>query len=283
MSTSGSTQASNIAIREQAVSAKGIRLWVAEAGGEGDDYPALLLLHGIWDRWESWQPVMPSLAQDYHLIVPELRGHGRSDHPAGGVESYRLADYAADLVGLLDALGIARVSIVGHSLGARIAALLAAEQPERVRAVVLEDPPVRLGPSAASIFSLLLEAKNKSEAETYALVQDAYWQRGEDEWRRITDWLRGTADGPFEAIIAAAGPGSELFPTLARISCPVLVLQADPAEGAALGDVDAAETLESLPHGRLERFPATGHAIHRERPEQFVAVVSTFLKEAASD
>src|SRR3954447_3633435 len=83
---------------------------VAEAGvGE-----PLVLLHGWPQHWYCWRRVVPLLADEYHLIMPDLRGHGWTDAPSGG---YDKAQLATDLFGLLDALGLQQVSLVGHDWG----------------------------------------------------------------------------------------------------------------------------------------------------------------------
>ena len=263
--------------RERDVTANGLRLHLLE--GPDGGRPPLLLVHGIYDRWETWETVLPALVADYHVVAPDLRGHARSDWPARG---YRLVDYAADAVGVLDALGIARADVVGHSLGALIAATLAAEAPQRVRAVVLEDPPAELSDASRGRMAALLAAKRLPEGETYAALCRAYPARTEADLRRMTGWLRGTADGPFVALIERLDGATELYPTLERIAAPVLVLQADPAREAALSDAAAARCLAALRHGALERFPDTGHGIHVERPEPFVSAVLPFLRDAAT-
>lgn len=265
----------SVDLHEYAVIANGIRLWLAEGPNAGR--PPVVFLHGIYDRWESWSQVVTDFAGNFRVVVPDLRGHARSDQPAAG---YELRDHAADMIGLLDALSIERAAIVGHSLGALIAATVAAGSPERVRAVVLEDPPLRMGDGTASMFRLLLDIKNRSETETYEALREIYWHRDEAEWRRMTAWLRETADGPFQQVIEQASQGATFFSTLEGISCPVLLLQADPKEGAALSDTDAALALESLSNAagaELQRFAETGHVIHRERPDAFSQVVRAFL------
>ena len=104
---------------------------VAEAGDPAA--PPLVLLHGWPQHWLCWQAVLPPLAGSARLLLPDLRGHGWSDAPAGGYEKEQLA---TDLLGLLDALGLDRVGLVGHDWGGFVSLLAALRAPERVRGVL---------------------------------------------------------------------------------------------------------------------------------------------------
>ncbi len=104
--------------------------------GEG---PAVVLLHGTSANHAVWEPVGDLLEGGATVIALDQRGHGRSDKPATG---YRGDDFASDVVTVLDALGIERAVVAGHSLGGRNAWLAAARHPERVtRAVVVDYTP----------------------------------------------------------------------------------------------------------------------------------------------
>ncbi len=257
------------------VVANGVRLHVVRGRREGR--PAILFLHGLYDRWEIWRPAMVALAPEYDLIAPDLRGHGRSDWPESG---YRLSDYVDDAIGLLDRLAAREVAVIGHSLGAVVAALVAAKDTARVRAVVLEDPALEQNDGTTEWLEMLLDAKRGTPEETYALISEMRWDRDDADWRRETEWLRGTADGPFLATLDRLDRDVDLFTALERITCPVLLLHADPAAGGALSESGAERARQALRDGVYQRFPDTGHSIHHERPAEFVEIVSDFLRRA---
>lgn len=102
------------------------RLHVAEAG-EGSP---IVLLHGWPQHWAIWRGVVPDLARDHRLICPDLRGFGWSEAPRG---NYEIAELAADIVALLDELGLDQVDLIGHDWGGYAGFLLCLEQPRRIR------------------------------------------------------------------------------------------------------------------------------------------------------
>jgi pimeloyl-ACP methyl ester carboxylesterase len=106
------------------VDVDGLKTHVAEAGSG----PPVLLLHGWPQHWYAWRGVAPRLAGEYRVICPDLRGFGWSDAPPG---AYDKATLARDVIGLLDALELARVDLIAHDWGAWIGFLLCLEHPER--------------------------------------------------------------------------------------------------------------------------------------------------------
>ncbi len=102
------------------------------------DAPPMVLLHGLGASGADWEVVAAAFARDYRLIAPDLRGHGASDWP--GVYSYELM--RDDVSALLDALGLDDVVLVGHSMAAVVAWLLAIAQPQRVHRLIVEDAPL---------------------------------------------------------------------------------------------------------------------------------------------
>jgi pimeloyl-ACP methyl ester carboxylesterase len=108
------------------VEVPGARLHVAEAG-EG---PPVLCLHGWPQHWWIWRKVIPALAEDRRVICPDLRGFGWSQAPGG---RYEISELAADMVALLDQLGIDQVDLIGHDWGGYTGFLLCLDAPERVR------------------------------------------------------------------------------------------------------------------------------------------------------
>lgn len=119
----------SIPVEVQLVTANGVSLNVAVAGAR----PAVLLLHDFPHTWAVWSQVMQRLAATRMVIAPDLRGLGDSERTAGG---YDAATTAADVISLLDALGVEEADVVGIDLGTPAATLLALIAPDRVRRLV---------------------------------------------------------------------------------------------------------------------------------------------------
>ncbi len=109
--------------------------------------PPVVLLHGVTRRWQDWLVAVPYLTARWQVFALDFRGHGLSDRTPG---AYRIADHVPDIVAFLRH-GLREPAIlIGHSLGGNVALAAAAEAPERVRALVLEDPPLEMaGPRLA--------------------------------------------------------------------------------------------------------------------------------------
>jgi pimeloyl-ACP methyl ester carboxylesterase len=119
-------------MRRRGVKIGQIELEVQDNEGNG---PAIVFLHFSGANLMMWLPARPYFQSHYRLVLPDLRGHGRSDKPASG---YHMDDMANDVAGVMQALGIERFSVVGSSLGAEVGLSLAAHYPERLRTLVCD-------------------------------------------------------------------------------------------------------------------------------------------------
>ena len=259
--------------------AAGVRIHGAVWEGPGG-VPPLVLLHGIWDTWRTFAGVAPRLARGRSVYALDLRGHGDSDKPERG---YRHADYAADVLAVLEQLPHGRVDLLGFSLGALVAIHLATERPARLAHLVLEDPPLDTAADPrgrAAWFEALLELKRLPLEEVVDELAAMNPSRDRATNEASARALINTADGPFRAFLDrddGENAGTDLPVLLARIAAPTLVLRADPALGGALSEAGRDQLLTGLPAARLVEFPGAGHLIHAERPDEFVAAVEGFL------
>ena len=114
--------------------ANGIDVHYLRTGG---DKPPVVLLHGLMTNGACWTPLARELEKDYDVVMPDARGHGNSGAPDHG---YRYDILAADVVSLIDALGLATPVVLGHSMGGMTAAVVASRNPKRLRGLVLADP-----------------------------------------------------------------------------------------------------------------------------------------------
>jgi pimeloyl-ACP methyl ester carboxylesterase len=253
--------------------ATGVELQVAEKG-PADGQP-VLFLHGYTDSWFSFSPVLDRLPAGIRAIVPSQRGHGDSERPAC---CYGSEDFARDAAALLDALGIERADVVGHSMGSFAAQRLAIDFPERVgRLVLLGSGDVVKTPVVVE-FSMILDELTDPVAREFAHefqvstahvpLPPAFLERAVDESMKLPAHVwRGVNDGMHRA--AAENE-------ISRIRAQTLVLGGahDGIWTRANRDALAA----AIPGARHVTYPHLGHALHWEDPDRVAADVFAFLR-----
>lgn len=153
-----------------------------ETRGEGEP---LVLLHGGGGIGANWDPIFKELPKGYWLIVPDLRGHGRSTNPSL-VFSFQQA--ALDVYAMLDLLGIERCKAIGMSLGAKTLLHMATQQPSRIEAMVLVCAAPYFPEQAREIMRNL-SSENRSEAEWQQMRQ--WHKHGDDQIKAL--WRMGNA------------------------------------------------------------------------------------------
>ncbi|MDQ3702944.1 MAG: alpha/beta hydrolase [Chloroflexota bacterium] len=257
--------------QEQDIPADGLRLHIRRVAGAGKP---LLLLHGLGVSGAIWQAFARRLAPPWAPIAVDLRGHGGSEHAAGGPGAYRPADYAADLVAVMDALQIARAPVVGHSLGALVGLALAINNPGRVSALVLLDPPLdpqRRNADVADVYRLRHTAPGELEA---------YLAQGSSSplaARALAPVFRRADDAAFQAHLDEPPGVPWAWASAPQITVPVLLVQADPTEDGVLGDAAAEQFLALMPDARRLHIPGARHAIHASHPAEVAGAVLEFL------
>jgi pimeloyl-ACP methyl ester carboxylesterase len=129
-------------VQHEYLDAGGLRTHVAVAGPA--DAPPVMLVHGWPQHWWAWREAIPSLAKDHRVIVPDLRGFGWTEAPAAGYEKEQLT---TDLLAVLDALAVDRVTWIGHDWGGWTGLLAALKAPHRIsKALILSVPHLWLAP-----------------------------------------------------------------------------------------------------------------------------------------
>ena len=255
--------------------------------------PTLLLLHGVTRCWRDWEPLLPALTREWRVIAPDHRGHGDS----GRAESYLVTDYVADAVRFVRGEMAAPLVILGHSLGAMVAAAVAAEVPDVVRRIVLADPPFHtMGNRIAATawqaqFTGVREAalRGGTVGELADALAEIRLPAPGGTFKRLGD-LRDRASLLWSAECLTRFDPAVLTPViegrwldgydvariLPRIRCPVLLLQADPAAGGVMTDADSDEVVQALSSCQRVRFPGVGHQLHRDSPEAVLRALQEF-------
>jgi pimeloyl-ACP methyl ester carboxylesterase len=239
----------------------------------------LWLFHGVTHRWQSFVPLLPALTPRWQLFAPDLRGHGGSDRAA----VYRVGDHLEDVRALLRERTDGPVVLFGHSLGALLAAGVAARAPERVRAIILEDPPSQATLSdlpRTALYSLFagmraLAGPGPTVSETTRALMELRIAAPDREGARLGDLrdatsLRFTARCLQQLDPAALTPLLECrwldgldLPALYRgVRCPALLLRADEAFGGVMSRRDADDVAGLMAECDVIDFPRVGHQIH---------------------
>lgn len=250
------------------------------------DGPPLVLAHGVGDSARCWGRLPADLAAEgYAVVAYDARGHGRSDAPAGG---YDLTTLATDLAGLVEALGLDRPVLVGHSLGASTAALLAATRPGLLRCLILEDPGWRV-PGAeptpeerarqAAGWRGAIKRWHTQTPEEIALAwlerspQARLWPEAE-----LAPWAAAKRELSPHLVGIFTAPGVAYTDIVPAIACPTLLLTGEPSAGAVVTAEAARDAARRNPLIELATVGGAGHAIRRERYDEYWAAAGAFLR-----
>lgn len=204
------------------------------------DHPPMVLLHALGEQRSSWEAMRAAFEPSFRVVAIDLRGHGESSWP--GVYSFELM--AADVRGVLDHMGLDRVTLVGHSMGGAVAYLLAQDQPARVDRLIVEDapPPFQRDRTAP----VRPEGPLPFDWAVVAAIGDEFIDPDPAWWERLRDISAPT-------LLVCGGPGSHI---------PQDKLEAVAAR---------------IPTCSLVTIPV-GHHVHEARPDEFNQAVAAFLR-----
>jgi len=251
--------------------------------------PKLVFLHGLLGSAANWRKVTSLMEGDYHILVFDQRGHGRSFQPESG---YAPEDYALDLKEILDQLGWERVLLVGHSMGGRNAIAFAHQWPHRVIGLVIED----IGPDSAEEGMARIE-------KLLSLVPTPFTSRAAakkfllEEYPKLIPWNSdpmtlarffysnieekddGTADWRFHmpGILASLHEGrvKERWAEWKSLNMPILVIRGERSTDLSRSTFE--RMLNENPGVRGVEIPGVGHWIHFADTERFAAELKNFF------
>jgi pimeloyl-ACP methyl ester carboxylesterase len=258
--------------------------------------PALLLIHGIGDRSDTWYDLIPTLAKSHTVIAPDLLGHGRSEKPRA---DYSVAAYANAMRDLLSVLGIDRATVIGHSLGGGVAMQFAYQYPERCERLVLVatggigrevNPVLRLAsaPNADLLLPLLgVPGMKRVGIRLMRLLKMVGTDLGRDadQLQRVWDALPdATARRAFvRTLRAVVDWRGQVITMLDRCyltrGMPTLLVWG--TRDAIVPYAHAGLAHAAMPGSRLEVFEGAAHFPHQSDPERFVRVLRDFLTATA--
>lgn len=276
-----------------------LKLHYADWGNESA--PPVLLVHGSLDHCRNWDWVARALRKNYHIIAPDLRGHGDSQWQIGS--SYQMLDYVYDIAQLVEQKRLAPVRIISHSLGAAISLHYAGIFPEHVSKLIAIEG---MGAPQAMIderAKLTTQEKSQQwiqstrklasrQVKRYSSLSDAI-QRMQEENPHLSEEQAkhltvhgsyqnedGSYSWKFDNYVRNISPGGfhveESQKVLNQISCPVLLFRG--ADSWASDPVKDGR-IKQLKNARLETIADAGHWVHHDQLPTFLNLTQDFLQE----
>ena len=273
---------------------QGLRLHYSDWGN--GSAPPLLLVHGGLDQSRSWDAVARALRARFHVVAPDLRGHGDSDWATGS--SYSLADHVYDLTCLIKSAGLEQVAIVGHSMGGMVSLTYAGAFPQNVSRLVVLDgvtnfPARSVKPIDVRIAEWVGDLDKTAQRKIHRypsvadgadriLARNARLTR-EQAMHLATHALKRDADGEyswkFDPYLRARAPYRlSLEDNIAlwlRIQCPTLLVA---GSESFLPDPGTAGVLGHFRQAELVKVEGAGHWLQHDQPEQVIGLLKTFLE-----
>jgi pimeloyl-ACP methyl ester carboxylesterase len=257
------------------------------SGGVG---PAVVLIHGFGDTGDMWGPLATELARTHTVIVPDLRGMGRSSKPVGG---YDKKTQAADIRAVVTTLGQDRTAVVGHDIGTMVAYAYAARYPDKVDKLVVMDAPVPgIAPWDQIVRSPKLWHFNFGGPDCERLVAgreriylDRFWDEFAGNPSKIDEATRAyyakqyAQPGAMRAAFAqfnsidAKDVGDNQVSSQAKLTMPVLAIGGEKSFGAVMAVVmrnAATDVQEAV-------VPNAGHWLMEESPDTTLSIIANFL------
>jgi pimeloyl-ACP methyl ester carboxylesterase len=276
-----------------------LRMHYVDWGNESA--PPLVLVHGGKDHARSWDWVARELRRDFHVIAPDLRGHGDSAWAIGG--SYAIAEFVFDLIQLVDALHLAPLTIIGHSLGGAISLHYAGLFPKNlIKLVAIEglgpspelERKLETGPASGRLREWVQSQKEiaKRQPRRYASIDEAAHRMQEENEFLSPEQARhltvhgvarnedGTFSWKFDPYVRGFAPvrfrGDDVRSLWQRITCPTLLVR---GEASWASDPVKDGRITSFQNARLLNVPNAGHWVHHDQLDVFLRETKKFLAE----
>ena len=251
--------------------ANGIDIHYLRTGGAKTP---VVLLHGLTANGACWTPLARALESDYDVVLPDARGHGRSGVPADG---YRYDDLAGDVVGLMDALGLTAPVLLGHSMGGMTAAVVASQNPRRLRGLVLVDPTFLTPQRQRDVYESDAAEQHRrtlcrAKEELLAELRRRHKRRSPEVVELIVQARLQTDVRAFDVLTP---PNPDYRQLIQGLPVPSLLVIGD--VGAVVSREVAAALAQLNPGLLVEPIVDAGHGIPFDQPERLATVVQAFL------
>jgi len=241
--------------------------------------PPLLILHGLLGSLDNWVPQAQLLAAHFQVLLPDLRNHGRSPHAA----EFDHEVMVADIVELIQDQNLGQVSVLGHSLGGKVAMRLAQLHPDKVRRLVVVDIAPREDPPRYADILTAMQRLDLHQFQRREQVNAALFSAVPE--KRLRQFLlknlgRNDTGGLYwkpnlAAIAAGYVNACRALPTGSSCRVPTLFVRGGKSD--YLREEDAVLIQRMLPESQMTTLAAAGHWVHADAPEEFRHVVTAFL------
>ena len=257
----------------------------------------LLLIHGMAGSSDAWRELIPRLAKNYRVVAPDLLGHGQSVKPRG---DYSLGAFAVSLRDLLDELGIAQATIVGHSLGGGVAMQFLYQHPDYCERLILISSGglgsdvgwiLRLlsAPGAEFVLPMIAPApvlKAGNKVGSWFTSAGMRNPRASEIWRAYSSFAdKPTRDAFLRTLRSVVDYRGQAVSALNRLhiraELPTLAIWGEDDEIIPVEHGHAA--MVARPGGRLEVLPGVGHFAHVEAPNEVADIIDDFMRTTKDD
>ncbi len=288
--------------RSEIVPLRGLNMHIRHWGNP--DAPILFMVHGWMDVAASFQFVVDSLAQEWHVIAPDWRGFGLTEYPK--VESYWFPDYVADLDAILQHYSPDQaVNLLGHSMGGNIAMIYAGVRPERIAKLInLEGfgmPMTQAKQAPGRYKKWLEELREVPSLRTYTSLEEVAGRLQKTN-PRLPDqraaflaqhWSKQNAQGTWELLADPAHKNSspilyhvdEVLECWQNIAAPVLWVEANDTDiWRMIGSKEQARVeidrrMRYIPTMQTEIVMDAGHMLHHDQPDVLARLIEAFLAQ----
>lgn len=240
----------------------------------GSGEVALVFLHYYGGSSRTWAEVASELADRYLIVAPDHRGWGDSEAP---VDGYRIADLAADAEGVIEALGLQRYVLIGHSMGGKVAQLIASRRPRGLEGLVLVAPsppsPMLLSDEQRATLGDAYQSRESVEL----VIDHVLTAKPLDTFRRervIEDSLRGAPQA--KAAWPNVAMREDITAATATIDVPTIVISGELDQVDRISTLQA-ELLPRIPHAAMHVLPGIGHLSPLEAPVEVARLVARFV------
>lgn len=271
---------------------QGLRLHYADWGNP--TAPPLVLIHGGLDHCRNWDAIARALQPHFHIVAPDLRGHGDSEWAKGS--SYTLVDNVADLTRLIAVTEMKNPAIIGHSMGGMVAQAYAGTFPDRVSRLAVLDgtflsytPPMpideqmsrwirqleRIAETRPSAFTTIEEAAQRLAGRNKKLTPEQALHLARHGVRQHDDGLYRWKFDHYQRARAPYRLSPDDYAALwSRIACPTLLMW---GSESFLADPEAAGLLANFKHAEMLKITGAGHWLHHDRLDEVLAALRRFL------